>query len=73
MCGFFNLLSPQAFPCISTGVYGYPNTSACCVALRTTRKFLEDNHEVENLIERFPNIYYHLESGQSYILPVYES
>jgi len=34
-----------AFPCISTGVYGYPNTSACGVALRTTRKFLDENHE----------------------------
>jgi len=34
-----------AFPCISTGVYGYPNTNACEVALRTTRKFLEENHE----------------------------
>eukprot|EP00090_Calanus_glacialis_P005142 TRINITY_DN13950_c0_g1_i1.p1 TRINITY_DN13950_c0_g1~~TRINITY_DN13950_c0_g1_i1.p1 ORF type:complete len:272 (+),score=60.28 TRINITY_DN13950_c0_g1_i1:69-818(+) len=34
-----------AFPCISTGVYGYPNSNACDVALRTTRKFLEENHE----------------------------
>ena len=36
----------QAFPCISTGVYGYPNAAACNVALRATRKFLEANHEV---------------------------
>jgi len=34
-----------AFPCISTGVYGYPNTSACGIALRTTRKFLQENHK----------------------------
>eukprot|EP00092_Neocalanus_flemingeri_P018556 GFUD01020093.1.p1 GENE.GFUD01020093.1~~GFUD01020093.1.p1 ORF type:complete len:250 (+),score=56.39 GFUD01020093.1:166-915(+) len=34
-----------AFPCISTGVYGYPNTSACGLALRTTRKFLQENHK----------------------------
>lgn len=36
-----------AFPCISTGVYGYPNTAACSVALRTVRGWLEenDNHE----------------------------
>lgn len=34
-----------AFPCISTGVYGYPNAAACNVALRATRKFLEANHE----------------------------
>eukprot|EP00088_Acartia_fossae_P022751 TRINITY_DN23873_c0_g1_i2.p1 TRINITY_DN23873_c0_g1~~TRINITY_DN23873_c0_g1_i2.p1 ORF type:complete len:239 (-),score=39.05 TRINITY_DN23873_c0_g1_i2:228-944(-) len=34
-----------AFPCISTGVYGYPNDNACEVALKTTRRFLEKNHE----------------------------
>jgi len=34
-----------AFPCISTGVFGYPNNNACEVALRTTRRFLEENHE----------------------------
>jgi len=32
-----------AFPCISTGVYGYPQASACKVALRTVRRFLERN------------------------------
>jgi TATA box-binding protein-associated factor RNA polymerase I subunit A len=31
---------PQAFPCISTGVYGYPGDAACVVALRTVRSFL---------------------------------
>lgn len=30
-----------AFPCISTGVYGYPNKSAAHVALSTTREWLE--------------------------------
>eukprot|EP00091_Calanus_sinicus_P025702 TRINITY_DN9957_c0_g1_i1.p2 TRINITY_DN9957_c0_g1~~TRINITY_DN9957_c0_g1_i1.p2 ORF type:complete len:132 (-),score=41.14 TRINITY_DN9957_c0_g1_i1:71-466(-) len=47
-----NLLSKSslrtiAFPCISTGIYGYPNTAACSVALRTVRGWLEenDNHE----------------------------
>jgi len=36
-----------AFPCISTGVYGYPNTAACNVALRSVRRWLEEegNHE----------------------------
>ena len=33
----------QAFPCISTGVYGYPSTKACPVALKTVRKFIEKN------------------------------
>jgi len=36
-----NDLRSIAFPCISTGIYGYPQDSACCVALRTVRKFLE--------------------------------
>ena len=36
----------QAFPCISTGIYGYPNDAACNVALRAVREFLENNHEV---------------------------
>ena len=33
----------QAFPCISTGVYGYPNTKACAVALKTVHEFLKKN------------------------------
>jgi len=38
-------LKTIAFPCISTGVYGYPNEEACVNALKTVRRFLEDNHE----------------------------
>lgn len=38
-----------AFPCISTGVYGYPHEEAAIVALRTIRDFLEHDH---NLIDR---------------------
>ncbi|XP_025425069.1 uncharacterized protein LOC112693987 [Sipha flava] len=38
-----------AFPCISTGVYGYPQEEAAIVALRVIRDFLEHDH---NLIER---------------------
>ncbi|XP_055335207.1 ADP-ribose glycohydrolase MACROD1-like [Paramacrobiotus metropolitanus] len=30
-----------AFPCISTGVYGYPNEEACHMAVETVRKWLE--------------------------------
>jgi O-acetyl-ADP-ribose deacetylase (regulator of RNase III) len=37
----------QAFPCISTGIYGYPNDKAAEVALRTVRSFLEKNHQVQ--------------------------
>ncbi|XP_015376644.1 PREDICTED: macro domain-containing protein mll7730-like [Diuraphis noxia] len=38
-----------AFPCISTGVYGYPQEEASIVALKAIRGFLEHDH---NLIER---------------------
>lgn len=33
----------QAIPCISTGIYGYPNEQAAHVALLQTRNFLEQN------------------------------
>ncbi|OQR75229.1 O-acetyl-ADP-ribose deacetylase MACROD2-like [Tropilaelaps mercedesae] len=36
-----NRMRHIAFPCISTGVYGYPNKSAAHVALSTTREWLE--------------------------------
>ncbi|KAJ3077112.1 hypothetical protein HDU98_008548 [Podochytrium sp. JEL0797] len=36
-----NSLRSIAFPCISTGVYGYPNLPAARVALHTVREFLE--------------------------------
>ncbi|KAJ3125833.1 O-acetyl-ADP-ribose deacetylase macrod1, partial [Physocladia obscura] len=36
-----NLLRSVAFPCISTGVYEYPNENAARVALATVREFLE--------------------------------
>ena len=38
-----------AFPCISTGVYGYPNTAACSVALRSVRGWLEENKNHEKI------------------------
>ncbi|XP_050529202.1 macro domain-containing protein CT2219-like isoform X2 [Daktulosphaira vitifoliae] len=39
-----NNLRTIAFPCISTGVYGYPQEKACQIALQTVRNFLESNH-----------------------------
>lgn len=39
-----NKLRTVAFPCISTGVYGYPPDQAVEVALATVREFLEDHH-----------------------------
>ncbi|XP_043112897.1 ADP-ribose glycohydrolase MACROD1 isoform X2 [Puntigrus tetrazona] len=40
-----NHLRTVAFPCISTGVYGYPPDQAVHVALRTVREYLEQNHD----------------------------
>ena len=33
----------QAFPCISTGVYGYPIGDATKVALKSVREVLDDD------------------------------
>jgi O-acetyl-ADP-ribose deacetylase (regulator of RNase III) len=33
----------QAFPCISTGIYGYESQNAAPVAIRTVKKFLLKN------------------------------
>jgi len=38
-----NNIKTLAFPCISTGIYGYPNEEAALVALKTVRKFLEEH------------------------------
>ncbi|KAL4706132.1 hypothetical protein ACJJTC_012931 [Scirpophaga incertulas] len=39
-----------AFPCIATGIYGFPNRLAAHIALQTARKFLETNPEMERII-----------------------
>lgn len=38
-----NILATIAFPCISTGVYGYPKEEACQIAVNSTLQWLEDN------------------------------
>ncbi|OCT84083.1 hypothetical protein XELAEV_18022222mg, partial [Xenopus laevis] len=38
-------LRSVAFPCISTGVFGYPPKAAADMALRTIREFLEENKD----------------------------
>lgn len=45
-----NNLRSAAFPCISTGIYGYPNASAAQVALQTVRTFLEKHHQAVDRI-----------------------
>ncbi|KAG6797339.1 hypothetical protein HZU73_07409 [Apis mellifera caucasica] len=44
-----NQLRTIAFPCISTGIYGYPQRPAAKVALLTVKKFLTEN---KNAVDR---------------------
>ncbi|XP_072933967.1 macro domain-containing protein PG1779-like [Epargyreus clarus] len=43
-------LKSIAFPCISTGIYGFPNRLAAHIALNAARKFLEQNKDMERII-----------------------
>lgn len=45
-----NKLKTIAFPSISTGAYGYPVEEASQIALKTTKKFLEENDFIEKVI-----------------------
>lgn len=45
-----NNIKSVAFPCISTGVYHYPNDKAAQIAFETTMEFLENNPTVEEVI-----------------------
>ncbi|CAG5094583.1 Oidioi.mRNA.OKI2018_I69.XSR.g13683.t1.cds [Oikopleura dioica] len=45
-----NKLKSIAFPCISTGIYGYPQEDAAHVALNVTKKTLEENEVLEQVI-----------------------
>ena len=38
-----NKIRSIAFPCISTGIYGFPKELAAAIAVRETKKFLNDN------------------------------
>ncbi|CDW54672.1 Macro domain containing protein [Trichuris trichiura] len=44
-----NSLRSVAFPCISTGVYHYPNRKACEVALQTVKQWLETGDNLQAL------------------------
>lgn len=45
-----NLLATIAFPCISTGVYGYPATLAAEVAIAAVREFLHEPCSLQEVI-----------------------
>ncbi len=38
-----------AFPCISTGIYGYPIAAAAKVAVDVVKQFLEENESIEQV------------------------
>ncbi|KAL7877017.1 hypothetical protein SRHO_G00036600, partial [Serrasalmus rhombeus] len=40
-----NNLRSVAFPCISTGIYGFPNEPAADIALKTVRDWVEENKD----------------------------
>ncbi|XP_060081575.1 ADP-ribose glycohydrolase MACROD2-like [Ylistrum balloti] len=44
-----NKLRSIAFPCISTGIYGYPSSKAADVVLSTVRTWLEDRDNVDKV------------------------
>ncbi|CAG0888777.1 unnamed protein product [Cyprideis torosa] len=43
-------LKTIAFPCISTGVYGYPVEKATLVALETVKQFLLENNSISRVV-----------------------
>lgn len=45
-----NSIRTIAFPAISTGVYGFPLERACRIALETTRDFLSNHAEIQEVI-----------------------
>uniref|UniRef100_A0A2I3LUQ4 Mono-ADP ribosylhydrolase 2 n=1 Tax=Papio anubis TaxID=9555 RepID=A0A2I3LUQ4_PAPAN len=46
-----NNIRSVAFPCISTGIYGFPNEPAAVIALSTIKEWLAKNHhEVDRII-----------------------
>ncbi|XP_070444891.1 ADP-ribose glycohydrolase MACROD2 isoform X8 [Equus przewalskii] len=45
-----NNIRSVAFPCISTGIYGFPNEPAAVIALSTIKEWLAKNHHEVNRI-----------------------
>ncbi|KAI9487905.1 MAG: hypothetical protein EXX96DRAFT_555103 [Benjaminiella poitrasii] len=45
-----NGLKSIAFPCISTGVYGYDNNRAANIALKTVHAYLENDKQIDQVI-----------------------
>ena len=49
-CMASHIAAMQAFCCIATGIYGYPNEAAAEVALTVTREWLEKNADKVQLL-----------------------
>ncbi|XP_075060046.1 ADP-ribose glycohydrolase MACROD2 isoform X2 [Mixophyes fleayi] len=45
-----NKIKSIAFPCISTGIYGFPNEPAANIALKTAKEWLKVNREIDRII-----------------------
>jgi O-acetyl-ADP-ribose deacetylase (regulator of RNase III) len=45
-----NMIRSIAFPCISTGAYGFPKELAATIAVNETRRFLDNNFYPEKVI-----------------------
>ena len=55
-------LKTIAFPCIATGLYGFPKEEACLIAINTVLKYLDNNKEV------FDHIIFNVFSEEDYLL-----
>ncbi len=42
-------LQTVAFPNISTGIYGFPKSAACIIAIQTVRSFLQENAGIQHV------------------------
>ena len=64
--------SLQAFCCIATGVYGFPNDKAANIALETVRQWLETGDNAEqvslNVTDSYTSVYYKFRSIVLYLL-----
>ena len=41
-----NKIKTIAFPCISTGIYGFPKEEACIIAINTVKDYLKENKDI---------------------------
>ena len=43
----FDLTDLIGFPCISTGIFGYPKDEACKIAINTIKEYANENIEIK--------------------------